>query len=164
MITEVEIEGNRFDIDQQAKEHAYNNAQPEIIKREILMTRNGWTIDTWDKHKGTLYSSKVWNHGRCIRFEGTQEEFYVLHDKLIQDESNGKVIGIYNEWTEDQPEPIKKANVYRITVMRSQVGLADFAIQKPFDPEPTRQDVLKYLQDGAWGYDNASHDFDYQLI
>jgi hypothetical protein len=155
---------NNFDIDQQAKEHAYNNARPEIIKREILMTRNGWTIDTWDKHKGTLYSSKVWNRGRCIRFKGTQEEFDVLHDKLIQDESNGKVIGIYNEWSEDQPKPIEKAKVYRIHVMRSQAGLADFAIHKAFDPEPTRQDVLEYLQNGAWGYDNSAHDFDYQLM
>jgi hypothetical protein len=164
MISEVEIEGNRFDIDQQAKEHAYNNAQLEMIKREILMTVNNWTINTWDKFTQRFSNSKVWNRGRCIRFEGTQEEFDVLHDKLIQDESNGKVIGIYNEWSEDQPDPINKANVYRIKVMRSQAVLADFAIQKSFDTEPTRQDVLEYLQNGAWGYDNAAHDFDYQLM
>ena len=165
MHTEVEIEGNKFDIDQQAKDYAYNNAQPEIIRREIVMTHNNWTINTWDNFTQRYSNVKVWRRGRVIRFKGTQKEFNELHDELISDDSNGKVIGIHNEWSEPEPTKAPKfVPVYRIKVKRQRAGLADFAIQKQFDNEPNRQDVLEFLLSRGWGYDDSQHDFEYELM
>lgn len=86
---------DNLDIDQQAKEHEYNNAQPKIVKYEILLKQYDWTYNTWNALTERYSDSKVWNKGKCIRFEGTEEEFDDLYDKILENKNN-KVIGVYN--------------------------------------------------------------------
>ena len=68
----------------------------ETIKRSILLTRFNVTINTWNNITRRFSDSSILRSGRCIKFEGTEEAFDDLLDKLYEDESNFKVIGVYN--------------------------------------------------------------------
>lgn len=68
-----------------------------MIKRAILLKRFGITQNVWSEFTERFTESKIIRLGRCIRFEGTQEDFDKLHDKLIANESHSKIIGIYND-------------------------------------------------------------------
>jgi len=66
-----------------------------MIKRAILLTRFGISQRTWSEFLEKFDESKVIRLGRVIEFEGTEADFDKLHDKLIANESNSKIIGIY---------------------------------------------------------------------
>ncbi len=66
-----------------------------MIKRNILLARFGITLNTWNTFTERYSDSKIVRLGRCIQFEGSEEDFEKLHDKLLENESNTKVIGIY---------------------------------------------------------------------
>ena len=154
---------DNLDIDQEQKEHAYNNAQPEIVRYEILMRRYNWTINTWNNFMERYSDCTVWSRGGVIRFEGTEEQFDILYDKLIEDDTNAKVIDFFPGWSERKVIRTK-ADSYRIDVNRDRSGLAPFAMVKPFDTPPTREDVLEYLLNGAWGFDEELHTFKYHKL
>ncbi len=67
-----------------------------MITRSILLARFNVSINTWESMTQRFSDSKIVRLGRCIKFEGTEEDFDKLTDKLYEDESNFKVIGIYN--------------------------------------------------------------------
>lgn len=66
-----------------------------MIKRSILLAQFNVTINTWNSMTARFSDSKIIRQGRCISFKGSQEDFDKLTDKLYEDESNFKVLGIY---------------------------------------------------------------------
>ena len=66
-----------------------------MIKRAILLARFGISQTTWSEFIEKFDESRVIRKGRVIEFKGTVEDFDKLHDKLIANESNSKIIGIY---------------------------------------------------------------------
>jgi hypothetical protein len=85
-----------FNIDQERKAYEYAHAQPEIMKYDILLKVYGFTINQWDAMTERYSNSKVVRKGRCISFEGTQQDFDSLYDRLNRDQSKCKIIGVYN--------------------------------------------------------------------
>lgn len=66
-----------------------------MIKRQILLARFNVAIGTWNEYMRRFSDSTITRKGMCISFEGSEEDFDELHDKLTENESNAKVIGIY---------------------------------------------------------------------
>ena len=67
----------------------------DIIKRVILLARFNISLNTWNEFTERHSDSQIVRLGRSITFEGTAKDFDKLHDKLIANESNSKIIGIY---------------------------------------------------------------------
>jgi len=153
---------DNLDIDYQAMEHAYATAQPQPFKYEISTRQFNWTVNTWNSFTERYSDCKVWNKGGLIRFEGTEEQLDALLDQLYLDESNGKVIGVHRGWSEDIEQP--KSVSYRIEVIREHVGLANFAYIKPFENEPSKQDVLDWIKDRFDLFDEDVHLFKWGKI
>jgi len=82
-------------------EYEYNVVLPiyelkdQIIKRSILLTVFSCTMNTWNDMTQRYSDSKILRKGMCITFEGKESDFDNLLDQLYADESNMKVIGIY---------------------------------------------------------------------
>ena len=66
-----------------------------MIKRSILLARFNVSINTWDKMTKRFSDCNIVRKGSCILFEGAEPDFDKLHDRLLVDESNMKIIGIY---------------------------------------------------------------------
>lgn len=67
-----------------------------MINRTILLASYNVTVNTWDKLTQRFSDSTLLRQGRCIKFSGTEIQFDKLQDELQEDESNFKIIGIYN--------------------------------------------------------------------
>jgi hypothetical protein len=68
-----------------------------MINKTILLASYNVTMNTWNKLTQRYSDSTIIRKGRCISFSGTEEEFEKLHDELLEDESNFKVIGVYQD-------------------------------------------------------------------
>ena len=66
-----------------------------MIKRAILLKSFSMSIGSWDKLTQRFSDCELIKSGRCINFKGTDRAFNELLDRLHSDESNYKVIGIY---------------------------------------------------------------------
>ena len=66
-----------------------------MIKRIILLSRFSVSLNTWNEMTQRYSDSKIVRKGSSISFEGSENDFDKLHDRLLKDESNMKVIGIY---------------------------------------------------------------------
>jgi len=53
------------------------------------------SIGSWDKLTQRFSDCELIKSGRCINFKGTEDAFNELLDRLYSNESNYKVIGIY---------------------------------------------------------------------
>jgi len=62
----------------------------------ILLASYNVTVNTWNKLTQRYSDSTLLRQGRCIKFVGSQAQFDKLQDELQEDESNFKIIGIYN--------------------------------------------------------------------
>lgn len=67
----------------------------QTIKRILLMRNFSYTQINWSKFLQRFESGAVIKRSSEIHFEGTEKQFDELHDMLISDESNSKIIGIY---------------------------------------------------------------------
>ena len=85
-----------FNIDQERKAYEYAHAQPKIMKYDILLKVYNFTINQWSEITERYSNSTVVRKGRCISFEGTQQDFDSLYDQLNKDQSKCKIIGVYN--------------------------------------------------------------------
>jgi len=66
------------------------------VKYSILLKSFSITINTWNSMTRRFSDSTIDRRGRVIQFEGTEKEFDELMYSLYEDESNFKVIGIFN--------------------------------------------------------------------
>jgi hypothetical protein len=64
-------------------------------KYNILLSRFSISLNTWNTMTQRYSDCKIVRKGSCISFEGSDEDFDKLHDRLTKDESNMKIIGIY---------------------------------------------------------------------
>ena len=67
-----------------------------MVNYTILLAAYNVTVNTWNKLTQRYSDSTLIRQGRCIKFEGSQTDFDKLQDELQEDESNFKIIGIYN--------------------------------------------------------------------
>jgi hypothetical protein len=67
-----------------------------MITRSILLASYNVTVNTWNNLTQRYSDSTLIRQGQCIKFVGSQTDFDKLHDELLEDESNYKIIGIYN--------------------------------------------------------------------
>jgi hypothetical protein len=66
-----------------------------MIKRSILLKSFTITNGTWNRLTQRFSDCELSKSGRCIQFEGTENAFNALLDRLHSNESNYKVIGVY---------------------------------------------------------------------
>tara|TARA_R110002051_G_C8478989_1_gene461330 strand:+ start:35 stop:247 length:213 start_codon:yes stop_codon:yes gene_type:complete len=66
------------------------------VKFIILLKSFSVTINTWNSITRRFSDSTIDRSGRCVQFEGTENSFNQLMDRLYADESNFKIIGVYN--------------------------------------------------------------------
>lgn len=67
------------------------------IKRKVLLKCFNYTQNDWDQTIRRFVESKIIRRGLIISFEGTEDQFNSLLDELYNNESNSKVIGIYED-------------------------------------------------------------------
>lgn len=67
-----------------------------MIKRAVHLSNWNFSVNQWNHMTNRYSDSRMIRKGRCLMFEGSEADFDKLIDELHQDESNQKVIGIFN--------------------------------------------------------------------
>lgn len=67
-------------------------------KYSILLKIYNVTSNSWNDMTERYSDCKVLRQGKCISFEGTEEEFDKFYDELLDySQENLKVIGVYED-------------------------------------------------------------------